>query len=239
MNWEETIEHIRKTPSYAALVQDAYLGADLKGNVERFRNSQEYKATLAELKKAVGHKKDIHILDIGAGNGISTISFALDGYKVTASEPDPSETIGAGAIRKLIEIYQLSNVEVIEEFGEALPFGDNTFDVVYGRQVMHHAYDLTQFAVDLYRVLKKEGVLITIRDHVVENASEKEAFLKRHPLQKYYGGENAFSVAEGTIASKLGGLFANGLTTAVAWKLQMARLNKLPGRLYSFVAIKK
>lgn len=205
MTWEETIEHIRQTPSYAALVEDAFLGPDLEQNVERFRNSREFQATLEEITKVCGQQKDLHILDIGAGNGISTIAFALEGYQVTASEPDPSETIGAGAIRQLAQHHQLDKVAVIEEFGESLPFEDTTFDVVYGRQVMHHAYDLDQFAADLFRVLKKGGVLMTTRDHVVDNPKEKEQFLQRHPLQKFYGGENAFSVEEYVGAMKKAG----------------------------------
>ena len=39
-------------------------------------------------------------------------------------------------------------------------------------------------------------MFFTVRDHIVFNQSDKEWFLETHPLQKYYGGENAFSPSE-------------------------------------------
>lgn len=70
------------------------------------------------------------------------------------------------------------------------------FDVVFARQAMHHAYHLESFILAAYRVLNNKGILITIRDHVVETPKEKEIFLANHPLHKFYGGENAFSLLE-------------------------------------------
>ncbi len=96
MTWEETIKYIRTLPGYSDLIETSYFEEDLKLNVERFRSSDEYKETLLLLQQYVPGAKTI--LDIGSGNGISAISFALDGYKVTALEPDPSDTVGAGAI---------------------------------------------------------------------------------------------------------------------------------------------
>ena len=58
---------------------------------------------------------------------------------------------------------------------------------------MHHANDLNKFIAEAGRVLKKGGLLITVRDHVIFNNKDKEWFLENHPLHKYYGGENAFT----------------------------------------------
>lgn len=273
MTWEETIQEIRSNPSYKELVRDAYLGENLVDNVNRFRVSQEFKTTLSELSNQNKNIKGAKILDIGAGNGISTIAFALEGLEVVALEPDPSNTIGAGAIRKAAAQFEVENkVEVVEAWGEKLPFEDQAFDIVFGRQVMHHAHELEQFVAEAARVLKKGGLLMTVRDHVISDDKDKEAFLNRHPLHKFYGGENAFTIEEytgaikkanlkilksigpsdspinydpwtkgkmkETIANKIGSIFSNNITTELAWKLQMSRLNKLPGRLYSFIATK-
>jgi ubiquinone/menaquinone biosynthesis C-methylase UbiE len=135
------------------------------------------------------------LLDIGAGNGVASISFALLGYEVTAAEPDPSDTIGRGAIKTLSAYYQLSTIKVVEAFGERLPFDDNTFDIIYIRQAMHHASDLGIFIKEAGRVLKRGGIVLTLRDHVVTSQKDKEKFLQRHPLHHYYGGENAFTLA--------------------------------------------
>jgi ubiquinone/menaquinone biosynthesis C-methylase UbiE len=124
------------------------------------------------------------------------VAFALEGYDVVTIEPDLSDTIGAGAIRKLKTHYNLTNLEVYESFAEELQLPNESFDIVYARQCMHHAYDLEKFVVEASRVTKKKGLFITIRDHVIFNKKDKEWFLENHPLQKFYGGENAFTPTE-------------------------------------------
>jgi ubiquinone/menaquinone biosynthesis C-methylase UbiE len=194
MTWEATIQYIRTKPEYAYLVDKAYFEADLPLNVERFRNSEEFLETLTLLKQYQPNAKAI--LDIGSGNGISAISLALEGYKVITVEPDASETVGAGAIRKLKEYYKLDNLEIFEAFAEEIKFPNHNFDIVYARQCMHHAYDLGKFIAEASRVLKPKGLFITIRDHVIFDEQDKAWFLESHPLQKYYGGENAFTPQE-------------------------------------------
>lgn len=194
MTWEETIKYIRQTPDFQNLVKDAYLDEDLVKNVSQFRTSAEYKATLSFINQF--HPQANSLLDIGAGNGISSISFALDSFTITAVEPDPSSTVGSNAIRYLSRYYNLPTIQIIESYAEKLPFPDETFDIVYARQAMHHAQNLNSFVAEAYRVLKKGGLFFTVRDHVTNTPTEKEAFLKAHPLQKFYGGENAFSKAE-------------------------------------------
>jgi ubiquinone/menaquinone biosynthesis C-methylase UbiE len=194
MTWEETIEYIRTNAEYQTLIRDAYFDSDLAKNVENYKSGEEFKETLKLVQSYAPDARTI--LDIGCGNGISSISFALKGYQITAVEPDPSNTIGAGAIRILKEKYQLDNIEIHESLAEDINFPSESFDIVYIRQAMHHANDLTKFIGECGRVLKKGGLLITIRDHVIYNAKDKEWFLEEHPLHKFYGGENAFTSLE-------------------------------------------
>jgi len=193
MTWEETIKYIRSKEEFADLVRLAYLDADLELNVARFRLSEEYTETLQIFQKKLLNRNS-KILEIGAGNGVSTISFALSGFDITAVEPDKSNTVGAGAIQYLKNIKKLNNVEIIQSYGEELPFARNTFDAIYIRQAMHHANNLNTFIKEAARVLKPNGVFLTVRDHVIYNEIDKQWFLQSHPLQQYYGGENAFTV---------------------------------------------
>jgi ubiquinone/menaquinone biosynthesis C-methylase UbiE len=204
MTWEETIRFIRTQTEFKNLVEKAYFDEDLHLNVERFKQSEEFIETLQLIRQYQPDAKNI--LDIGSGNGISSVAFALEGYNVVTIEPDPSNTVGAGAIRTLKTYYNLTNLKVFEAFAEELQLENESFDIVYARQCMHHAYDLDKFVTEASRVTKKNGLFITIRDHVIFDIKDKEWFLENHPLQKYYGGENAFTSSEYKNAMKNAGL---------------------------------
>lgn len=194
MTWEETIKFIRKEEDFKDLVRLAYFDENLPLNVQRFGKSEEFIETLKLIKKFQSNATSI--LDIGSGNGISAVNFALKNFKVTSVEPDPSDTVGYGAICELKEHYNLENLKAYNAFAEDIAFPNASFDVVYVRQAMHHANNLNKFIAECVRVLKPGGLLLTIRDHVVYNDNDKIAFLKAHPLQKFYGGENAYTAAE-------------------------------------------
>jgi SAM-dependent methyltransferase len=204
MTWEETIQYIRTKPEYKLLVEKAYFEEELSLNVERFKESEEFLETLKLIKLYAPNAKNI--LDVGSGNGISAVAFALNGHKVLSTEPDPSLTIGAGAIRKLKLHYNLESLEVVEEFAENISTEGVFFDIIYVRQAMHHANDLNQFIINLSKLLKPGGILLTVRDHVIIDEVDKKLFLETHPLQKFYGGENAFTENEYLFAFKNAGL---------------------------------
>jgi 2-polyprenyl-3-methyl-5-hydroxy-6-metoxy-1,4-benzoquinol methylase len=204
MNWEETIINIRKNPDFTDLVKDAYFDQDLVANVERFRKSPEFLETLRLHKEYIRDGRKL--LDIGSGNGIAAVSFALEGYEVLAIEPDPSVTIGAGAIRILKEFYQLRNLEIKELFAEDLSEENTAFDVVYVRQALHHAHNLNLFVKSASGLLKAGGIFVAVREHVIYNEKDKQWFLASHPLHIYYGGENAFTLPEYFYAFNKAGL---------------------------------
>jgi ubiquinone/menaquinone biosynthesis C-methylase UbiE len=196
MTWEEIIITIRKDPAFKDLVEKAYFEEDLELNVTRFLSSEEFKETNELLRAYLGRDTGLTIADVGAGNGVAAAAFAKNGNVVHAVEPDPSETIGAGAIRKLKKSLELDSLYVIDSFGEQIPLEKGSCDLVYIRQAMHHASDLKQFVAEAARLLKKGGILLTVRDHVIYNPKDKAWFLKVHPLHKFYGGENAFTFEE-------------------------------------------
>lgn len=196
MTWEEVIIQIRKDPTYKELVEFAYFEENLPLNIDRFRVSEEYLETLNLIQEYNVAGSQLSLADIGAGNGVAAVSFALDGFQVTAIEPDPSTTIGAGAIKILKEQYQLNNLNVMEAWGEEIPLESELFDVIYIRQATHHAAHLNNFIKEAARLLKPGGLLLTTRDHVIYSEKDKAWFLNSHPLHKFYGGENAFTERE-------------------------------------------
>ena len=209
MTWEEVIISARKNPEYQEVIHQSYLEENLVGNAERFHSSEEFIETLRMLETH-GQKSTLKLLDIGSGNGISAVSFALHGYDVTAVEPDQGMTTGTGAIRKLAEHFDL-RIQILNAFGEKLPLPNQCFDIVYLRQTMHHASDLNEFIKECYRVLKTGGKVITVRDHVIYGKKDKEWFLASHPFHKFYGEENAFKLNQYTGAFRKAGFLVVSL----------------------------
>ncbi|MCX6762590.1 MAG: class I SAM-dependent methyltransferase [Candidatus Moranbacteria bacterium] len=200
MNWEESVEWLKKQDDKQELVKACFYDDPLIDAAKRYHESTEWK----ELKRYLPKQKGT-VLDIGAGRGISSYAFAKDGWEVTALEPDPSDIVGAGAIKSLAREEEL-NIKVIENWGEKLPFEDASFDIVYMRQALHHAKDLAEFCKEAGRVLKKGGLFIATREHVISKKEDLQKFLDSHPLHDLYGGENAFLLDEYRQAIRGGGV---------------------------------
>lgn len=200
MTWEQTVEMFRKDPEKRRLLYFCYLDDPLIIAARRFADSEEWRSVRKILPKTAGKA-----LDIGAGRGISSYALALDGWDVTALEPDGSQIVGAGAIRRLAAEDGLK-INVIEQYGEKLPFDDNTFDVVYLRQVLHHASDMPLFIREVRRVLRPRGLFIATREHVITRQSDLGRFLETHDTNKYHGGENAYTLGDYKSAFAQGGL---------------------------------
>lgn len=192
-SWEEAIAILRADPAHQQLIYDAYLTADLDENARRFHASNEFAEVVRLLTLHAPAACDV--LDIPGGNGIATSAFARAGFKVTTVEPDPSASVGRGAIATVLANAGLS-ANVVNAFGENLPFPDASFDVVYVRQGLHHAADLPRALREYARVLRSGGILLGCREHVVDDyGASLKAFLDSQPDHQLYGGEHAFTLA--------------------------------------------
>lgn len=191
LSWEDAVLWLREQPDQQELVRACYFDDPLQEVAERYHASAEWTAVRGLLRQSTPGSA----LDLGAGRGISSYALARDGWQVTALEPDPSDVVGAGAIRSLAAATGLE-IQVVESFGESLPFPDASFDLVHARQVLHHARDLRGLCRELARVLRPGGLFLATREHVAENAAELARFLAEHPLHQLYGGENAYPLRE-------------------------------------------
>jgi ubiquinone/menaquinone biosynthesis C-methylase UbiE len=260
--WEDAVNLLKNQPNNDALVKACFYDDPLIFAAERYYKCTEWDALRAYMPK-VGR-----VLDIGSGRGISAYAFAKDGWQVNALEPDSSDLVGAGAIRKLAEQSQL-NIKVEQTWGEQLPYADSTFDLVYGRQVLHHARDLKKLCKEAARVLKPNGMFIFTREHVISKQEDLNIFLQTHPLHKLYGGEYAYLLQDYKNAIQESGIKLNAVLNpmqsninlypesiqdvkqriAVKFKMPSSLIPNLvismygalsnsPGRLYSFVGKK-
>jgi len=194
LSWEDAVCWLRAQPEQQDLVKAAFYDDPLISAAERYRASSEWQAIRSYLEGYSGAA-----LDIGAGRGIASYALALEGFAVTALEPDASDLVGAGAIQSLADEAHLT-INVVQEFSERLPFSDGSFDVVFARAVLHHTSDLEQACKEIFRVLKPGGRFIAVREHVISKPGDLAAFFQIHPLHKLYGGENAFMLREYTSA---------------------------------------
>jgi SAM-dependent methyltransferase len=198
---EEAILQLRRDPKWAGLIRDSYLEPNVFESAERFLSSAEF----LEVQRLIGTcLLQGRVLDLGAGNGIASWAFAESGAKlVYALEPDPSNEIGSGAIRRLTAELP---VRLIDAYGEEIPLPEEEVDLVYTRQVLHHTSDLQRVLQECARVLRCGGTFFACREHVVDNEQQLQAFLSSHPVHLLTGAENAYRLDEYLEAIRLAGL---------------------------------
>lgn len=185
LDTDDAIRALRVDPKFAALIEDSYLTADIEGSARRFHRSAEFRAVLDLVGPVAGKR----VLDAGAGNGIASYAFASEGATAFALEPNLSCEFGARAIQS---IGASRGACVFAGTGEAIPLTDGSVDIVYGRQVLHHARDLASFISECARVLRKGGVFIATREHVADDAAQLRKFLHNHAVHRLAGGEHAY-----------------------------------------------
>jgi len=191
VTWEEAVAWLKAQPDKIELVRACYYDDPVVDAAARYHASSEWREIFCLL--AASPKGPA--LDIGAGRGISSYALARDGWQVTALEPDGSSIVGVGAIRELAADTRL-DIKVVQKHGEELPFADAMFNLVFARQVLHHAADLNLLCREIHRVLKPGGRFLAVREHVISRREDLPRFLASHPLHNLYGGENAYLLYE-------------------------------------------
>lgn len=226
LTWEQAVQRLRDQPAQRDLVRACFFDDPLIDAARRYHASSEWRAVRALIPQMAGTA-----LDLGAGRGISSYALAADGWKTTALEPDPSGLVGASAIRALATESGL-DIHVVQEWGESLPFQDASFDVVHGRQVLHHARDLKRLCVEIGRVLKPGGIFIATREHVISRREDLDVFLRSHPLHFLYGGEHAYLLEEYIQA-----IWAGGIELLRAFNPLQSDINLFPETRQSIKAL--
>ena len=184
----DAIRTLRARPEMAPLIEDSYLDTDSVGYWERFHGSAEFAAVRRLIAR---DPAGLRVLDLGAGVGMAAFAFARSGAAfVCAAEPDSSEEVGYRSLlgRPPDDLH----LSIVEAFGETLPCADETFDLVYCRQVLHHARHLDRMVAEMARVTRRGGQVLACREHVVRNARDLARFLESHPVHGMAGNEHAF-----------------------------------------------
>jgi SAM-dependent methyltransferase len=98
-------------------------------------------------------------LEIGAGTGYFSLNLKQAGVigelVCTDISPGMVSALNANAAR-----LGLSDVSATRADAEALPFADNSFDLVLGHAVLHHLPDLDRSFAEFHRVLRPGGRIL-------------------------------------------------------------------------------
>lgn len=208
---------MQEQDEFDSFLRGCYLDNPEEDAARRFVESAEWSCVLKLLDGMKGK-----VLDIGAGRGISSYAFAQLGWVTHALEPDSSEVVGAEAIRRLNRITGTSIV-VDEGEGGTLPYNDQSFQVVYCRQVLHHVSDLDVFMAEVFRVLKPSGLFIAVKEHVVNSEKDLEIFLQNHVTHNLGYKESAYPLND-----YIGAIESSGLKLRQVWGPYDSMLNYDP-----------
>src|SRR5882724_10343569 len=151
-----TAEQIREVNTryhdVAAAEYDAKWGIDF-GEVGRAQ-------VLGKVRKLLGRHPGPfdHSLEIGSGTGYFTLNLmqagVIENATCTDISPGMLTTLAANAGRLELEV-----TPAVAD-AEALPFADESFDLVLGHAVLHHLPDLQQAFAEFARVLAPGGSVL-------------------------------------------------------------------------------
>jgi ubiquinone/menaquinone biosynthesis C-methylase UbiE len=112
-----------------------------------------------KLHKALGRAGQTFgdALEVGAGTGYFSLNLLQAGVIERATATDISPGMLATLERNAAELELEVRVAAAE--AETLPFGDGSFDLVFGHAVLHHIPDLDQAFSEFARVLRPGGTL--------------------------------------------------------------------------------
>lgn len=94
------------------------------------------------------------LLEVGCGMGTDLLQFARARARVTGVDLTPRSVETS---RHHLELYGQSGDFALSD-AENLPFGDDSFDVIYSNGVLHHTPDTARAIREVHRVLRPGGL---------------------------------------------------------------------------------
>lgn len=105
----------------------------------------------------MGNLKDKKVLDVATGLGEAAVYFALQGADVTATDLSPEMVNHASQLA----LHHQTNITPLVCPAEKLDLPDNEFDICYAANLLHHVTNRRQTLLEMRRVLKPDGLLVT------------------------------------------------------------------------------
>jgi ubiquinone/menaquinone biosynthesis C-methylase UbiE len=103
--------------------------------------------------RQLGDVRGKYLLDLGCGAGENSVYFAKLGAKCVATDYSP------GMVEVALKLAEANQVQVEGRTinAMAIDFPDNTFDIIYASNLLHHIPDPRLTLTEMHRVLKPGG----------------------------------------------------------------------------------
>ena len=103
--------------------------------------------------RQLGDVNGKYLLDLGCGAGENSVYFALLGARCVATDYSP------GMVEVALRLAEMNGVQIEGRTINAMEidFPDNTFDIVYASNLLHHIPDPEMTLKEMHRVLKPGG----------------------------------------------------------------------------------
>jgi 2-polyprenyl-3-methyl-5-hydroxy-6-metoxy-1,4-benzoquinol methylase len=122
-------------------------------NFSSFRENKKYysRKVYSVIKDLIKHRKFSKALDLGCADGefaaIIKRDFGFDEYGLDLTDE--------------IEIAKKKGIKAIKhDVSYKFPFVNNFFDLIHSTEVIEHIYDTDFFISEIYRILKRKGIVI-------------------------------------------------------------------------------
>jgi len=119
----------------------------------------EIKYYIEDVLKIANENKPINILDLGCGDGESYEYFKTLNNKINWFGIDISDISNISFNNKLKDKF-------IKFDGINIPFPNDSFDIIYCKQVFEHVKNPRELLSDINRVLKKDGIFVGSTSHL-------------------------------------------------------------------------
>ena len=126
---------------------------------DNFYRYAQRTATMVGVNDFLGDLCSKHVLEIGCGLGEISILLAKTGAKVTTFDLSAA-SVAATRQRSALNGVA-ADIDLVVAAGENLPFAGESFDVIFGKAILHHL-DVNLGWFDLYRTLKTGGKAVFI-----------------------------------------------------------------------------
>lgn len=142
---------------------------------ENFDTYTRRTSTMVGVREFLGDLRGRRVLEYGCGVGEISTLLAKSGARVTTFDLSPKSVVTCRERAKLNGVD--CNIQLAVAAGECLPYADESFDVIFGKAILHHL-DAELGWIDISRVLKQGGkavfvepmgmnpILSFVRDHV-------------------------------------------------------------------------